>query len=142
MWKKWEQLRCVVHSTPDSPYDKSNIGLIGNVYCPNTMCSDTICVYKETLQSLERSGYQGLQCSSTCQMRNIPFEEQTESFFMKFGQGNYFLKRGKKLVKMLLEMCIVQDPQIESVILFQKTKILVSTTVQSAKPALRCWICL
>ena len=51
------------------------------------MCSGTHCGNKKTFQSLEKSEYQCLQCLSTCQLRNIPFEEETNWFFLKFGQG-------------------------------------------------------
>ena len=42
----------------------------------------------------------------------------------------------------LLEMCIVQHVDIKSVFTFQPRKRLVSTTVESAKPAATFWICL
>ena len=38
---------------------------------------------------------------------NIPFEEQTNSFFLSFGQGFTFLTRVQSQFKMLLEMSIV-----------------------------------
>ena len=48
----------------------------------------------------------------------------------------FFLKRRKNHFKMFLEMCMVQHAQTKSVITFQPTKILVFTSLQSAKPAL------
>ena len=63
------------------------------------------------------------------------FEEQTNSFFLKFGQGMYVFEETKKSIQMLLEMCIVQHVQTKSVF----TEIVVfTTTVKSAKLALTC----
>ena len=73
--------------TPDCEYDTSTIILIGDVYWPNTKSSGKLCLHKETFQSLARSDYQCPQCASVCQVRNIPFEDQTLSFFLSFGQG-------------------------------------------------------
>ena len=42
---------------------------------------------KKTFESLARNNYQCPQCSSTCPVRNNPFEEQTISLSLKFGQG-------------------------------------------------------
>ena len=47
--------------TLDFRHDNSIIQLTGNVCCPNTICSDIICVHKKTFQSLERSDYQCAQ---------------------------------------------------------------------------------
>ena len=49
-----------------------------------------------------------------CQVRNIPFEDQTNSFFLSFGPGVYILKRIKNQFKMLLEMCIVLTCSLNS----------------------------
>ena len=34
-----------------------------------------------------------------CHVRNIPFEEQTNSFFLKFGQGIYIFEETQKSIK-------------------------------------------
>ena len=73
--------------TPHFGYDKSTIILIDDVYCPNTKCMGKLCLHKETFQSLGRSDYQCPQCGSLCQVRNIPFEEKTNSLFLSFGPG-------------------------------------------------------
>ena len=65
----------------DCGYNKSTTILIGNVYCPNTKCSGKLCMHKKTFQSLGKSEYQCPQCESVYQVRNIPFEDQTISFF-------------------------------------------------------------
>ena len=57
--------------------------------------------------SLGRSDYQCPQCGSVCQVRNIPFEDQRNSFFLSLGQGVYILKRTENQFKMLSEMSIV-----------------------------------
>ena len=41
------------------------------------------------LQFLGRSDYQCPQCASVCQVRNIPFEGQKNSFFFSYGQAVY-----------------------------------------------------
>ena len=93
--------------TLDCGYDNSTIILIGDVYCPNKKCSSKLCMHKKTFQSLGRSDYQCPQCGSVYQVRNIPFEDQTNSFFLSPGQGFTFLRRAQNQFKMLLEKCIV-----------------------------------
>ena len=82
--------------TPDCGYDNSTINLIGDVYCPNTKCSGKLCLHKKTFQSLGRSDYQCPHCASVCQVRNIPFEDQTSSFFLSLGQGVYKFEESPK----------------------------------------------
>ena len=94
--------------TPVCGYDNSSIILIGDVHCPNTKCSRRLCLHeKKNFQSLGRSDYQCPQCGSVCQVRNIPFEDQTNSFFCRLVKGFTFLKRDQNQFKMLLEMSIV-----------------------------------
>ena len=80
-------------------YENSAIILIGDVYCPNTNCLGKLCLHKKTFQSLGRSDYQCPQCGSMCQMRNIPFEEQTNSFFLSLGQGVYVFEESSKSIQ-------------------------------------------
>ena len=82
--------------TTDYGYHNSLIEQFGNVYRPNTMCSDIIYLHKKTLQALERNGYHCPHCLSTCQVRNIPFEEHTNSFFLEFGQEIFIFEETKK----------------------------------------------
>ena len=95
--KQLRAIKMFIAFAPDSRYDNSNIKPIGNVCCPNTMRSDKLWAHKKTFQCLGRSDYQCPQCEFMCQMRNIPFEEQTSSFFSKFGQGIYILKMKKSI---------------------------------------------
>ena len=76
----------------DCAYGNSTIILIGDVYCPNSKCLGKLCLHKKTFQSLCRSDYQCPQCGSVCQVRNIPFEEQINSFFLSLGQGVYIFE--------------------------------------------------
>ena len=85
----------------DCGYDSSTILLIGDVYCPNTKCSGRLCLHKRTFQSLGRSDYQGPQCGFVCQVSNIPFEDQTNSFLV-LGQGVYILEKSPKSVQDVL----------------------------------------
>ena len=85
--------------TPDCRYDNSIIILIGDVYCPNTKCLGKLCVHKKTFQSLGRSDYQCPQCTSVCQVRIIPFEDQTKCFFMSLGQEVYFFEETPKSIQ-------------------------------------------
>ena len=88
-------------------YDNSTLMLIGDVYCPNAKCLGKFCMNKTTFQSLGGSDYQCSQYASVYQVRNIPFEDQTNYFFCLLVQGFTFLKRVPKQFKMLLEMSIV-----------------------------------
>ena len=80
----------------DCAYDNSTIILIGDVYCPNAKCLGKICLHKKTFQSLGRSDYQCPQCASVSQVRNIPFEDQINSFFLSLGQGVYIFEERAK----------------------------------------------
>ena len=85
--------------TPDCGYDNSTILLVGDVYCPNTKCSVKLCLHKKTLQSLGRSDYQCPHCASVCQLRNISFHEQKDSFFLSFGRGVYTFEEKSKSIQ-------------------------------------------
>ena len=77
--------------TPDCRYDNSVLKIIKPVLLNKvrTKCVlVSIACTKKDFQPLSRSNYQGPQCTSTCQVRNIPKEEQTNSFFLKWDQGN------------------------------------------------------
>ena len=62
-----------------------------------TVCK--LCLHKKTFQSLGRSDYQCQQCGSVCQVRNISFEDQTNSFFLSLGQGVYIFEESPKSVQ-------------------------------------------
>ena len=97
--------RAITMCSTDCGYDNSPIIFIGDVYCPNTKCLGKFCLHKKTFQG--RSDYQCPQCCSVCQVRNIPFEDQTNSFFCRLVQGFTFLKRIQNQFKTLLDTCIV-----------------------------------
>ena len=85
--------------TPDCGFDNSNIILTGDVYCSNTKCLSKLFLRKKGFQSLGRSDYQCQQCGSVCQLRNIHFEDQTNSFFLSLGQGVYIFEESPKSVQ-------------------------------------------
>ena len=85
--------------TPDCGYENSTIIHFGDVFCPNTKCLGKLCLHKKTFQSLGRSDYQCLQCGSVWQVRNIPFEDQTHSFFLSLGQGFYIFEKTPESVQ-------------------------------------------
>ena len=85
--------------TPDCGYDNSTIVLTGDVYCPNTKCLGKLCLHKKTFQSFGRSDYQCPQCASVCQVRNIHFEDQTNSFFLSVGPGVYIFEENLNSIK-------------------------------------------
>ena len=85
--------------TPDCGYANSTIILIRDVYCPNTKCLGKLRLHKKTFQSLGRSDYQYAQCASVCHVRNIPFEEQTNSFSLSLGQGVYIFEESPKSIQ-------------------------------------------
>ena len=85
--------------TPDCGYDNSTIILIGDVHCPNTKCLGKLCLHRKAFQSLGRSDYQGPQRGAVCQVRKIPFEDQTNSFFLSLGQRVYIFEESPKSVQ-------------------------------------------
>ena len=88
--------------TPDCGYDNSTVILIGDVSRPNTKCSVRLCLHRNTFQSLGRSDYQCPQCRSVCKVRNIPFEDQTDSFFLSLGQRVYIFEESPKSVQVVI----------------------------------------
>ena len=58
-----------------------------------------LCLHKNTFQSLGRSDYQCPQCGSVCQVPNVPFEDQTNSFFLSLGQGVYIFEESPRSVQ-------------------------------------------
>ena len=93
----------------DCAYDNSVIINIGDVYCPNTKFLGKLCLHKKIFQTLGRSDYQCPQCGSVFQVRNIPFEEQINSFSCRLVKEFTFLKRDQSQLKKFLEMCIVLE---------------------------------
>ena len=85
---------------PDCGYNTSTKILnIVDVSCPNTKCSCKLCRHKKTFQSLCRSDYQCPQCGSVCQVRNIPSEDQTSSFFLSLDLGVFIFEESPKSVQ-------------------------------------------
>ena len=89
--------------TPDCGYNNSTTILIGDVYCPNTKCLGKLCLHKKTFQCLHRSDDQCPQCTSVCQVRNILFEDQRDSFSLSLGQGVYIFEGSPKSVQDVIE---------------------------------------
>ena len=85
--------------TRDCAYDNSAIIIIGDVYCPNTMCLGKLCLHRKTFQPLGRSDHQCPQCKFVCQVRNVLFEDQTNSFFLSFGLGVYIFEESPKSIQ-------------------------------------------
>ena len=91
--------RAITMCSTDFAYDNSAIIIIGDVYCSNTKCLSKLCLHRKTCQSLGRSDYQCPQCGSVCQVLNIPFEDQKNSFFLSFGAGVYIFEESVKTVQ-------------------------------------------
>ena len=64
---------------------------------------------RKTFQTLERIDYQCHKCKCTCQVRNIPLEQQNVLFVLKCEKR--ILKRQKNQDIFLLDMCFVQHAQ-------------------------------
>ena len=60
------------------------------------------CLHKNTFQFLGRNDYQIPQCASLGQVRKIPSEDQTNSFFLSFGHGVYIFKESPISVQAVL----------------------------------------
>ena len=81
--------------TPDCGYDNSTIILIGDVSCPNTKCSGRLCLHKDFSISRQKR----LSMLNVCQVHNIPFEDQTNSFFLSLGQGVHIFEESPKSIQ-------------------------------------------
>ena len=85
--------------TSDCAYDNSTVILIGDVFCPYAKCLGKLCLHKRTFQSLGRRDCQCPQCASVGQVRNIPFEDQTNSSFLSLGQEVYIFEESPKPIQ-------------------------------------------
>ena len=85
--------------TPYCGYDSSSIIFIVDVYCLNKKCSGNLCRHKNTFHTLGRSDYQCPQCASVCQVRNFPFEDQTNSFFLSLDKRAYIFEETPKSIQ-------------------------------------------
>ena len=83
----------------DCACDNSTVILIGTCFVQMQKCLGKLCLHKKTFQSLGRSDYQCPPCGSVCQVRNIPFEEQINSFFLSLGRGVYIFEERPKSVQ-------------------------------------------
>ena len=140
--KKLRALTICTKFTLDSRYDKSIIKLIGNVYYPNTMCSDTLCVPKQTFQSLSISDFQCLPCESKCQEHNFSFVEQTKSLFLKFGQVIYNFEEAKAInsrCNWRIGVSYCPTCPNEMFVYFSTSRNSIFDYCKNAKPALTSW---
>ena len=87
--------------TPDYGYESSTIILIGDVYFQIQSVRVIFACTKKILnpKSFGRSDYQCSQCASVYQVRKIPFDDQTYSFFLSPGQGAYIFEKSPKSVQ-------------------------------------------
>ena len=90
--------------TTDCWYDNSTKILIEEMFCSNTMCSCKLCLHKMTIQPLGRRDYQCSHCKSLCQVHNILFEGQTNSFFLSFSQGVYIFQESPKPIQDVIRL--------------------------------------
>ena len=61
-----------------------------------SVCVNFACT-KKTFQPL--GDYQCAQCVYVCQVRNIPFEDQTNFFFLSFGPGVFSFEENPKSIQ-------------------------------------------
>ena len=77
----------------DCGYDSSLIILSGDVFCPNTRCSGKLCLHKKLFNL---SAEANINARKARLVGNIPFEDQTNSFFLSLGQGVYIFEETPK----------------------------------------------
>ena len=97
MWNFWKQLRCVAHSPLILGMTIALLFSLGTciVQIQNVRVNFA---FTKRLQSLGGSDDQCPQCASVCQVRNILFEDQTNSF-LSFGQGVYIFEESPKSIQ-------------------------------------------
>ena len=126
--------------TPDCRFNNSVFKFIGNVFGPNTMCSNILCCTKKTFQSwkkwLPRYSMHAHVSGARCSLRRI----KQVCFSWNLAKVFVFFKRRENQFKMFLEMCIVQQDQTKSLFIFEPTKLPASTNAKSAQPAPTCWM--
>ena len=85
--------------TPNCIYENSDVEIIGNMYCPNTTYSIILYVYKKIFQLLGRSDYQCPKGTSVCKVRDNPFKQETNSFFLQFDLRIYIFEETQKFIQ-------------------------------------------
>ena len=137
--KKLRAFAMCIALNPDFRYDKGIIKHSGNVFCPETMCSDKFCVHKKNFPIAWKK-----RLSMSSMLVNVPFAQYTLQrtkqirFSCSLVRGFIILKGREYQFKVLFRMCIVQHANTKNVLTFQLTKFLVYTTVKSARSALKC----
>ena len=111
----------------------------GTCIAQKKLCLRILCVHENFFKSLGRSETEFLQCMSTCQKRNVRYEEQANSFFLMCDQGISFFERHKKQSSFSLETPIVLPgilrDKIVSLSIHGKRMTKVDTNVCHAKEA-------
>ena len=98
-----KQLRAITMRsafTPDCGNDNSTIIFNEHMYCPNTKCSGKICMHKKAFNLSAEAIINS--CNARLCVRcaiNIPFEDQTNSFFLSLGQGVYIFEETPKSIQ-------------------------------------------
>ena len=81
---------------PDCWYDISTIILIGDVYCPKKSVWVNFACTKRLFNLLAEAI---INVRNVCQVRKIPFEDETNSFFLSLGHGVYLFDESPKSVQ-------------------------------------------
>ena len=89
--------------TTDCGSEKGTNIFFGDVYCSKSKCLGKFCLHKRTFQSLGRSDYLCRQSAFVCEVRNIPFVDQTNSFFLSFVQRVYVFEENPKSIQDVIE---------------------------------------
>ena len=140
MWKNKKLKRCAAHSPLIFGMTKALLIFLGTCFVQIKAVFDLLHVHKTTFQTLGRRNYQSLHCSSTCQLRNIPAEQQTFSFFLMFGQGIHIFEETQKSIEDVIGDVYCPTIPTEKCVYLSTNKTSSFLTLKSAKPALACWM--
>ena len=126
----------------DSRYDNCIIKFIGNVYCPDTICSDILCLHKNYFQSLSTRDCQNPQCESMYQVRRTKFPFRTNKFeFLVVWSRDLYLSRDKKTHSRCFQSCVLFNmPQSNVFSPSNQQHFQTQWLKKTAKIALTCWI--
>ena len=113
MWHYWEHLRCVAQSALFIA-----VIIYLSKFCERVLSEYIVFRYIFFTKHFSVNWKKWLSMSSIqalCRVRNIPCEEQINSFCWSLTEWFTFVNRWKTQVNMFLEICIVQHVQKENV---------------------------
>ena len=142
VWNKLEQLKCAVHSPSIVGMTIALWNLLGTCFVRRQCVRIYFACRKRLSSLLKEATINVFNAPSRVRCPKLSLKNKPNRCSWILVKGFIYLNRRWYQFEMLLEICFVQNAQTKNVFSFRPTKLPVSTTVKSPKPALTCWIIL